>query len=381
MAFPSFAKLFHELFRRYVTDGVPGSGAWKPVNEDIQAWGLLAEATLNGLISTSALINGYFTASVNANVLTIAVKTMAGADPSTADPVYADFRNATQTSGAPTIRALTAALSLTVSAGSTLGFANAVNGRIWVVLFDDAGTLRLGVMNAYGGNTAGAFGVVYPLYPSLVTTSTAEGGAGAADSAGVIYTGVAVTSKAFIVLGHLTWETALATAGNWSAAPDVIHQQRLGDLLPGDLVQRQASFDGAVNTGTTTTPLDDTIPQNTEGTQFMTAAITPKSKANVLDIEHDANYAASVAAQVIVALHQDAVANALSAKAAKITAGGDDAVIGIRHRMLAAQVTATTMKIRAGPSTAATVTFNGSAATRLFGGVNYGRLEICERMA
>lgn len=379
MGLPSFTKLGHELFRQYVTDGVPASGAWSPVNADIQAYLLLTEATLNALISHTALINGYFTASVSANVLTIAVKTNAGADPSAADPVYVDFRSVTQTSGAPSILAITAALSMTVSAGAAVGFANAIPGRLWVTLWNDGGTIRLGVFNAYGGNTAGANGQLFALYPSLVATSVLSD-AGAA-SAGVHYTGgAAVTAKAFVVLGHMTWETTMATAGNWSAAPDVVHQQRLGDLLPGDQVQRQTSWDSAFVTGTTTVPLDDTIPQNTEGTQFMSKAITPVSKANILDIEHDANYALSAAAQAIVALFQDATANALSAKASKITAAGDDVIMGIRHRMLAAQTTATTLKIRAGPSAAATITYNGSAGARLFGGVDYARLEIIERM-
>src|ERR1019366_1241600 len=124
MGLPSFTKLSHELFRRYNTDGVPSSLAFNPINEDIQAWGLLLEATLNGLLSRTALINGYFTLTVSGNALTIAIKTNAGADPSAADPVYADFRSATQGSGAPAILSITAALSFQIAAGSTMGLVN-----------------------------------------------------------------------------------------------------------------------------------------------------------------------------------------------------------------------------------------------------------------
>ena len=42
---------------------------------------------------------------------------------------------------------------------------------------------------------------------------------------------------------------------------------------------------GAVDTGTTAMPCDDTIPQNTEGDEFMTLAITPTSATNKLKID------------------------------------------------------------------------------------------------
>jgi hypothetical protein len=38
-----FAKLIAEIFRDYATDGVPASGAHKPVKSDIRAWGLTVE--------------------------------------------------------------------------------------------------------------------------------------------------------------------------------------------------------------------------------------------------------------------------------------------------------------------------------------------------
>lgn len=44
-----FTKLAAEIWRDYVTDGVPASGAKKPVKADIRLWGLEAEQTLAGL--------------------------------------------------------------------------------------------------------------------------------------------------------------------------------------------------------------------------------------------------------------------------------------------------------------------------------------------
>ena len=55
-----------------------------------------------------------------------------------------------------------------------------------------------------------------------------------------------------------------------------------GAITASVLVQAAHTQSGAVQTGTTTIPYDDTIPQNTEGTEFFTQAITPTSATNKL---------------------------------------------------------------------------------------------------
>jgi hypothetical protein len=109
-------------------------------------------------------------------------------------------------------RSLTSALSLTISSGSTLGTVANVPFRLAVVIFDDAGTLRLGLINTTTGTVDEA----------NVASSTAEGGAGSADTANTYYTGSAVTSKSFRVVGYLEWPAGLGTAGTWSAGPTTI---------------------------------------------------------------------------------------------------------------------------------------------------------------
>lgn len=159
-----------------------------------------------------SMVNGTLTASVALNALTIAIKTKAGADPSASDPVLVMFRNATVASGAYEVLSLTAATSLTISSGSTLGSANATLCRLWVVGFNDAGTFRLGVINL--GTTAVDIG------DDVFASSTVEGGAGAADSKGVYYTGTAVSTKPMRVLGYV--ESTQATAGTWATAPSKV---------------------------------------------------------------------------------------------------------------------------------------------------------------
>ena len=159
-----------------------------------------------------ALTNGVLTASVALNALTIAIKTKAGTDPSATDPVLVTFRNAAAATGDYEVLSLTAATSFVISSGSTLGTTSATLARLWIVGFNDGGTFRLGAINL--GTTTTEIG------DDVISSSTAEGGAGAADSASVFYTGTAVSSKPMRVLGYT--ESTQATAGTWATAPSKV---------------------------------------------------------------------------------------------------------------------------------------------------------------
>ena len=56
-------------------------------------------------------------------------------------------------------------------------------------------------------------------------------------------------------------------------------------LPTGSVLQVVNTMNGAVATGTTIIPQDNTIPQITEGTEFMTLAITPTSATSQLRID------------------------------------------------------------------------------------------------
>jgi hypothetical protein len=135
---------------------------------------------------------------------------------------------------------------------------------------------------------------------------------------------------------------------------------------------------GAVATGTTTIPLDDTIPQNTEGDQYMSLAVTPTNALSTLLIDVVLVCSSSVAGEPIVALFQDTTANALAAASVRADSGGTMMTVSFRHKMTAGTTSATTFKVRAGPDTAGTLTFNGRSGARLFGGVMASSITIIE---
>ena len=109
-------------------------------------------------------------------------------------------------------------------------------------------------------------------------------------------------------VGSTNWGVALNANLAVGHAADGTHNEA------GMVRQVVNVMDGAVDTGTTQMVGDDSIPQNTEGDEYMTLAITPKSVTNKLKIEVVAVLSNSSAAthSMLVALFQDAGANAIA---------------------------------------------------------------------
>lgn len=149
-------------------------------------------------------------------------------------------------------------------------------------------------------------------------------------------------------------------------------------VMPGAVVQVVSTNYSAVATGTGTIPNDDTIPQITEGTEFMTQAITPRSAANTLLIEATVYASVSIQERAICALFQDSTANALAAASQYQTTGTGENSIILRHTMTAGTTSSTTFRIRIGGGTASTVTFNGQGGSRKLGGITLSNIRITE---
>lgn len=144
------------------------------------------------------------------------------------------------------------------------------------------------------------------------------------------------------------------------------------------MIQTVTSATGAVATGTTIIPRDDTIPQNTEGTQFLSVAITPTSATSILEIEAVLMLSCSVTSDVIAALFRDSNANALAVASQYATTNLGVMEVVLIHRVVAGSTAATTFAVRAGPMTAGTVTFNGASGGRYYGGVMASSITVTE---
>ena len=84
---------------------------------------------------------------------------------------------------------------------------------------------------------------------------------------------------------------------------------------------------------------------------------------------------------MIVGLFRDAGADALACGAEVFANSGVVQQVTFSHRVTAGSTAATTFRVRAGFSTAATVTFNGSLGSRLLGGALASSITVTELRA
>ena len=139
--------------------------------------------------------------------------------------------------------------------------------------------------------------------------------------------------------------------------------------------------DGAVATGTTVIPEDDTIPQNTDGDEYITLAITPTNASNTLKIEVVANISHSAGGEIGAWLFQDSAADSLGGATAYQSVAAHFNNIKFTHYMTAGTVSATTFKVRCGCPNSGTTTFNGEGGVRRYGGVMASSITITEYKA
>jgi hypothetical protein len=165
------------------------------------------------------------------------------------------------------------------------------------------------------------------------------------------------------------------TAWLVAVTPDVFAAKQ-----PGDIIQQVHTQSGTSATGTTQIPFDNTIPQITEGNEYMTRAITPTNASNILLIDVSiilsSNFVGTTT--ITAALFRDSTANALAAGTQLSPAANSPMTVSFRHRMTAGSTAATTFRVRGGTSGAGTTTFNGNAGAGALGGVLASSITITE---
>ena len=143
----------------------------------------------------------------------------------------------------------------------------------------------------------------------------------------------------------------------------------------------------AVASGTTTVPADDTIPQNTEGDEYLSLAITPKSATSKLVIQISVILCNTYGGgyRMITSLFQDSTANALASSLHYMAGANAPAQITFNHVMTSGTTSSTTFKVRAGGETGVgagnPTVLNGTwtgVASRFMGGVAASSIIITE---
>jgi len=168
------------------------------------------------------------------------------------------------------------------------------------------------------------------------------------------------------------------TSGTLSGGSEV----SLGDSITLEgttkVLQMISSTNTSMTTHTTATPaLDDTIPQITEGDEFQTLSITPKSASSTLYISVTVPFSTTAAGTTIISLFQDSTADALAAKAVTGTSGWLDSIT-FQHVVASENILKRTYKLRIGTQTGTTTTINGAVSARKLGGVVASTIIITE---
>jgi hypothetical protein len=145
---------------------------------------------------------------------------------------------------------------------------------------------------------------------------------------------------------------------------------------------KQIKYTSTATADSTTTviPVDNTIPQNTEGKELLTLAITPSNVNNILVIEaYIPVGTVSLAAYFTAALFQDSAADALQTTSNYNAGANQWTPCFIRHIMTAGTTSSTTFRLRYGPSTAGTAyILQTSAAGDIYSTACVATLNITE---
>jgi len=135
----------------------------------------------------------------------------------------------------------------------------------------------------------------------------------------------------------------------------------------GGMAQQVIYSTGALWTGSTPMPADDTIPQITEGAQFAALAITPADAASILEIEAVINASPGTSSAVTIATFVDTTADAIAAQSLSIVQDYGSIIV-LKAYISAGSTTERTYQLRIGQSASGTVSINGWASARKLGG-------------
>jgi hypothetical protein len=163
-------------------------------------------------------------------------------------------------------------------------------------------------------------------------------------------------------------------SGTLNLAGDLYYN---GAQLSRPVAQVVTAVSSTADSTTTDLPYDDTIPQNTEGKEHLTVAITPVSATSTLVIEVSAMVSVNSTDDFVAALFVDSTANAIYATA--VTIGTDQvAHLHFSHVLSAGSTSARTYKFRYGANGSVTAYINRDAAGARFGGVIQSTMTVTE---
>lgn len=144
------------------------------------------------------------------------------------------------------------------------------------------------------------------------------------------------------------------------------------------VVQRVVTATSSIVSGAPTTPLDNSIPQVTEGLEYLAVTITPKDASNILVVSATVFFSVTNAATITAHLHRASSADAISAVSSYTSLNANNTV-SLTHSFVANTVAAVPIQLRMGPNTASALRLNAdNSGVQLYGGVAGSMISVTE---
>ena len=226
----------------------------------------------NSALGFNAPPNLQINNSVSANALTIYVSTVssptAPVNASASNPIPFNFRDVTIAYGDPVTELLTAAQSLTIASGNTMGCVSGKMCRLRLYEINNSGTLGLCAYNSLSGTSIKGL--------NEQNLQTSQSGTSGGSSAQLLYCNISsVTSMPVREIGYLDIEETVA--GTWGSV--ATYQQLIGPgYLKANSSVQQANFGvSSPSSNGSGTPTATTT----------TVSITPTSAADIISARAD----------------------------------------------------------------------------------------------
>jgi len=164
----------------------------------------------------------------------------------------------------------------------------------------------------------------------------------------------------------------IAGGGVWTCSADA-------GAGAGNSVQTVSVTSGASTTTTAIIPVDNTIPQLDEGSEWIRLAVTPVDAGNTLIIRALMDVSADLAGDVTCALFQDSISSATQAGIFTAGVAQEQGQISLLDTRTAGTTSEIIFQVQCGGGVGGTVRFNADPATGAkFGGVSNSGMTIRE---
>lgn len=253
-------------------------------------------------------------------------------------------------------------------------------------------TLRVNGSDAGVAIAQGSYSIVRSNGSNLVVAFTATSG-----TVTQVNTGTGLTGGPITTTGTISLANTAVTPGSYGSASETLtatvdQQGRLTALADTPIAITKSQVTNLVGqyvsqkigivfpTVSTEIPYDNSIPQQSEGTEILTVTITPQSATSTLVVDVVVNFTADGIYYVTAGLFRDGTANALAAAPSSSTPVADAQSIVFRWDVVSGSTSATTFKVRIGVAAGSggTITINGVSGAQRLGGVYATSLSVQE---